>query len=449
MKINYYLAHNTDKSSVDAVFHYKGKRFKLPAGVSVNKSFWNTQTMRAKEDKKYTEAETINLILDQLEADLGSIFRRYAIDRYIPTIDEIKGQISPIQIKKVVRKVEERPNLFLPFFKKYYETTNYDLETWKKYNTTYNWLVKYCEKFSRKLTFDDINMNFYDHFRTWIMGLRYKPFKKSEETRFYTANYLGSLVKCIKHVMRESGPTSRIKLHNNIEYSSREFKVDAEQADTVYLNEKELQQIFEFNPCSENIRLLMFDNREENQRRKIESLITVKNKFLIGCYTALRVSDFNRLREVNIQNNYIRIKPKKKAKWKSKNEDVVIPIHPVIKAIINTGFDISTEISDVKINKHIKEICKVAGITEPTQTVRTEGGKLVEHIRPKYELVTTHTARRSGATNMFIAGVPAISIMKITGHRTEKSFMKYIRISQEENAKLLADHPFFKKNNQK
>jgi integrase len=59
---------------------------------------------------------------------------------------------------------------------------------------------------------------------------------------------------------------------------------------------------------------------------------------------------------------------------------------------------------------------------------------------PKYDLITTHTARRSFATNLFLSGFPAISIMKITGHKTEKSFMKYIKISQEENANLLQLH---------
>jgi integrase len=42
-------------------------------------------------------------------------------------------------------------------------------------------------------------------------------------------------------------------------------------------------------------------------------------------------------------------------------------------------------------------------------------------------LLSTHTARRSFATNLFLSGFPAISIMKITGHTTEKSFMKYIK----------------------
>ena len=86
----------------------------------------------------------------------------------------------------------------------------------------------------------------------------------------------------------------------------------------------------------------------------------------------------------------------------------------------------------------------MAGITEPVTTVRTEGGRQISRTLPKYKLVASHTARRSGATNMFIAGIPSISIMKITGHHTEKSFLKYIRISQEENARLLSDHPFFK-----
>jgi len=44
---------------------------------------------------------------------------------------------------------------------------------------------------------------------------------------------------------------------------------------------------------------------------------------------------------------------------------------------------------------------------------------------------------------MYLAGIPAISIMKITGHRSEKSFLKYIKISPEQNADLIESHPFF------
>jgi integrase len=57
---------------------------------------------------------------------------------------------------------------------------------------------------------------------------------------------------------------------------------------------------------------------------------------------------------------------------------------------------------------------------------------------PKYELITNHTGRRTAATLMYKKGIPSIHIMKITGHATESSFMKYIRITKEETADLLA-----------
>lgn len=47
--------------------------------------------------------------------------------------------------------------------------------------------------------------------------------------------------------------------------------------------------------------------------------------------------------------------------------------------------------------------------------------------------------------NMYLAGIPTAKIMLFTGHQTEDSFFKYIRIGKQENAKELAEHPFFKK----
>jgi len=69
-----------------------------------------------------------------------------------------------------------------------------------------------------------------------------------------------------------------------------------------------------------------------------------------------------------------------------------------------------------------------------------KGGLKVTEAKKKHELVTTHTARRSFATNVFKSGYPAISLMKITGHRTEKAFLLYIKVTPEENANKLMEH---------
>jgi integrase len=70
-------------------------------------------------------------------------------------------------------------------------------------------------------------------------------------------------------------------------------------------------------------------------------------------------------------------------------------------------------------------------------------GERRQRLVEKCDLVKTHTARRSGATNMYLAGVPTIAIMKITGHKTEREFMKYIRITEEQTAIELMSHPYF------
>ena len=174
----------------------------------------------------------------------------------------------------------------------------------------------------------------------------------------------------------------------------------------------------------------------DNIPRRIAALERARGLFLIGCYTGLRVSDFSRLRDAHI-GTFITIKTHKTG------TSVVIPIHPVVREIIDSGFDLSDTITDQKLNGHIKELCRMAGITKDVLINRNVGGRNVEVVMPKYKLVSSHTARRSFATNAYKSGVPTIAIMKITGHTKESTFLKYIKVSAQENADMLSRHPFF------
>ena len=87
----------------------------------------------------------------------------------------------------------------------------------------------------------------------------------------------------------------------------------------------------------------------------------------------------------------------------------------------------------------MKEVCRIAGITEETSITHTIAGKRTKENFPKYELVSAHTARRSFATNMFESGVPALVIMQITGHKTEKAFLSYIKTDPEKYASMLIE----------
>jgi integrase len=97
-------------------------------------------------------------------------------------------------------------------------------------------------------------------------------------------------------------------------------------------------------------------------------------------------------------------------------------------------------LTNQKFNVYIKEVAKLAKIKDLTHKAITKGGTNVSKQFEKHELVTSHTARRSFATNLYKSGFPAISIMKITGHKTETAFLKYIKVTPEEHAKLLYMH---------
>lgn len=103
------------------------------------------------------------------------------------------------------------------------------------------------------------------------------------------------------------------------------------------------------------------------------------------------------------------------------------------------------KIPEQKLNRRIKDIGAKAKIKEKVIVETIQGGLKVKKSVPKHELIKTHTARRSGTTNMYLAGISPIDIMKITGHKTEREFLKYIRVSKEETAEMLSNHSYFNK----
>ena len=95
------------------------------------------------------------------------------------------------------------------------------------------------------------------------------------------------------------------------------------------------------------------------------------------------------------------------------------------------------------MNEYLKVLGKLAKISESVIIPIKKGNMRTDVTHFKYALISSHTARRSFATNAFLDGVEPLHIMRITGHRTEKAFLRYIRMSEMDNAIKLADHPFF------
>jgi integrase len=120
----------------------------------------------------------------------------------------------------------------------------------------------------------------------------------------------------------------------------------------------------------------------------------------------------------------------------------MIPVHEMVLTILTKyDFVLPKPISIQKSNSHLKEICKKLPSLNKRESIEyTKGGKQVMETLEKYKLISSHTARRSFATNSYLKGHKTGDIMAVTGHKTESSFNRYIRVTPMEKARSFKLH---------
>lgn len=164
----------------------------------------------------------------------------------------------------------------------------------------------------------------------------------------------------------------------------------------------------------------------------------VRDLFLIGCWTGQRYSDYSRITRENVDGDFIRIKQQKTG------VPVVVPISTMLRIVLERNDYCAPRCgSQQNFNMILKNICRNAGLRESVLVEYKQNGLVESHVLQKWELIGSHTARRSFSTNLFLTGVAIYKIMLMTGHATESAFLKYIRITRSQNAHELAELPFF------
>lgn len=235
------------------------------------------------------------------------------------------------------------------------------------------------------------------------------------EDQGYKHNYIKHNITLCKSMVRKAGL-------NNYAIDPSYMNVDLDNEDTfaVFLSTMEISWIYHTD------RLTRIQERN-------------KDLFVVGCLTALRYSDYSTLTLDNIQDDFI-VKVTKKTGVK-----VHIPMHDIVKEIVKkyNGFPRGTTIQN--FNREIRKIMKIIGINELVTYTYTKGNEVITVTKPKYELISSHTARRSAATNMILSGVQPFQAMAITGHTTEKCFLGYIQLTREQIARQIAGNNHWRK----
>ncbi|MAN58813.1 MAG: hypothetical protein CMC08_03130 [Flavobacteriaceae bacterium] len=407
---------SSGKASIQIIHSFgRGNEVRYSTGHSLESpTYWNNEKQRVKNILAQPNAHKINAFLNDLVVKLSKGLEELHFKNPNYTRKEVKILFDTISGKKTINS-NNTPSL-LECYDWYIEyfTTNpnpvtkkpLSYGTLKSFKTSLNIFKDYIKK-NGEVNYEDISMQFYEDFIKYLRG------------KDFSNNYIGNHIKNLKTILNYSFSRG---YHNNTVHKRREFAKPKESVDAIYLNVDELQQL------------------EKLQLPKGQAVS--RDLFLIGAHTGLRVSDFNRLSKENLEfideRYYFKIESKKTSKL------LMIPCHPMIEKIIKKYNDSPPpKKHDQHINRDLKIIGKKAGFDDDVIITKTKGGKKQSETFKKYELLSTHTARRSFCTNAYKAGMPAIDIMAISGHQTEKVFYEYIKASSLERAKRIASHPFF------
>ena len=374
--------------------------------LKVESIFWDERRQRVKASRYCTYRDDVNDALNSLESKLNEFISKAARDG---------GDISKETLRRFLDKHfckrKDPTSSFHQFYESYVESLSTKVNvsrggqvvtyrTRREYINTLDMIKRYEGENRIRIGFNDVDQDFLSSFVAFLQRLD------------YSTNTIYRKITNIKAVMNaavERGVTDNVRW--------RYFRKTSEETDAVALNEDELQRLRDYD----------FSSNPRLER--------VRDLFLVGCWTGLRFSDVTRIREENIKDGIITITQSKT------NAPVSIPVHPVFREIWEKyGGCLPVNISNQKFNDYIKEVCREVGLADSVLKSITKGGKKITTSYEKWQRVTSHTARRSFATNLYKSGFPSISIMQITGHRTEAAFLRYIKVSKQEHAKLLAEH---------
>lgn len=406
-----FLIRDTDSDSEQTIYvtsrFGRNEKLMYATPLKVEPIFWNEKEGRVKNSKYCTYRDEVNGALNTIEALIKSFIAKAATsDNEIISKDSLKNLLD-VHFGKKKAKASD----FHSFFEAFIEQCDsrlsprrggqtIDYKTKREYARTYYYIQEYEKKRKIRLEFRNIDKMFFNDFVAFLQDLG------------LSTNTIWHKTVSIKAVMKAANEQ---ELTDNTKYTS--FKNVSEESQAIALSEKELDLLAQFD----------FSNSPRLER--------TRDLFLIGCWTGLRFSDFTRIKQENIKDNMLTIQQQKT------NEFVTIPLHPVFITIWNKYNGVlPANISNQKFNDNLKDVCREAGLKERVMKSITKGGKKQTTVYEKWQLVSSHTARRSFATNLYKSGFPSISIMQITGHKTESSFLKYIKVTKEEHAKMLMMH---------
>ncbi len=403
---------NTDGNCLIFIrYGHKQKVIDISSGIKVKPSNWNgdkekINSINGFNKNKSNESLISNLSkndllcnarLENLKIDLLKIARSLELENIEPTTKIVKSKFLEIQFSKGNELNGQNSLLINDLLEDFISKSNKSQATKANYRTAYFHLQKYQKAKKKVLNIDDISLGLFDDLKHFL----YNELRKPDGELGLSDNSVATTIKNIKvfltHLKQRNFPIPDI---------SSKLKAKRTTTPIYFLNEQELDKLESFNYFME----------------KYEK---VRDVFLFNCYTGLRYSDLKRLSRNHIIENTIQLRAYKNQK------DIFVPITKKPKEILQKYDYKLPVISEQKFNDYIKVCCKMAGINQMVEVIKTKSGNKTYSQAPKWQLITSHIAIKTFISLCGKKGISPKIVSEITGKSVEVIIKHYYGIDQK------------------
>ena len=384
---------------------YKGGTATFSTGEKVDPRKWSVRKECLKGD--YRETIIQNAFIENEKAKVETIVRIALVNSIEPTLDYVRakfyeetGRARPKSSRTSNSKSASSPykpqqkGTLYAAFEEFVKTNAHKRAeaTITVYRSTLKHLKAFHTYWGRKPSFRNMDANFYD-------GLTSYFFEELEMANSTAGKYIKTL-KTFLHWATDQGYGPNPAFIK--------WVVFRDDTEIIYLSDEELQRLYQL-------------DLRNNTR-----LDHIRDCFCFQCFTGVRYSDLAQLKPEHIKGDTIVLNTIKTRKT------VKIPIISQAREIIDKYegqyINLLPVISNIKYNIYLKELAQLAGLDSLETIIHYRGGRRVETTFEKWELVTTHTGRRTFITLSLQKGMRPEVLMKVTGHSSIKTLMRYVKI---------------------
>jgi len=382
------MGFHTDKNTIFLQLMIAGKRIKVSTGFTTQA--WNKKKQRVNSSEDF--AWEVNQALDKIQDLVEDLKAKHRVEGFVPDAGFLNNLVAEVTKKDLILIPEEK--------KRVWEYVDIYIQRKKEMLSEgylKNWpsLREQLKEFAPLLTFDQLSPAWQQSFVAWMI---------TEKEIFN--NTLVNKIKYIQIMARDAQ-----KLGYSIHPDFDGFSMKEVRYPVVWLDwDTHVQRLREV--------------------KLIKMLDQIRDRFLFRCNTGMREGEMNQLapshfykKEGNTWLKYFDHKAKK-------GKTIVLNVEALA---LSEKYGMKwPKVVQSDENQLIKQVCMIAELDEVRIKLRHIGNKAVTTSIPLYDLITTHTARRTFARRWYEQGGNLLKLSRYLGHSSVDITQRYIGVEDEE-----------------